>query len=99
MPVDFWFALLSLLVEQFEAEHSDLMRVHGFRLLAMDGTRLDLFDSPKNRAHFGHGPEWPRRPRSPGTHDVAAVPAGTAPVPLRVGACIRGRGHDGGELA
>ena len=65
MPVDFWFALLSLLVEQFEAEHSDLMRVHGFRLLAMDGTRLDLFDSPKNRAHFGtarngrgdHGPQ------------------------------------------
>ena len=65
MPSKFWFALLGLLVEQFEAEHGNLVRVFGFRLLAIDGTRLDLPDAARNRKHFGaarnasgdHGPQ------------------------------------------
>jgi hypothetical protein len=65
MPPEFWFALLGLLVEQFEAERGDKVRLFGFRLLAMDGTRLDLPDTARNREHFGaarnargdHGPQ------------------------------------------
>jgi hypothetical protein len=65
MPPNFWFALLGLLVEKFETEHSNLLRVYGFRLLAIDGTRLDLPDAARNRKHFGaarnargdHGPQ------------------------------------------
>jgi Transposase DDE domain len=65
MPPSFWVALICLLVEQFQAEHSNLVRQYGFRLLAMDGTTIDLPNSARNREHFGtarngrgaHGPQ------------------------------------------
>jgi hypothetical protein len=53
VPVRFWVALLNVLTEQFQAEHADRLRCYGFRLLAIDGTCLDLFDSAANRQHFG----------------------------------------------
>jgi hypothetical protein len=39
LPVDFWQALLPLLVERFEAAHGQWLRWKRFRLLALDGTR------------------------------------------------------------
>jgi hypothetical protein len=65
MPSSFWFELIWVLVEQFEREHGNLVRQHGFRLLAMDGTVVDLPDAKGNRKYFGaarnargaHGPQ------------------------------------------
>jgi hypothetical protein len=53
MPLEFWIAVLSLLGERFEAAHGERMRFRGFRLLAIDGTRLTLPDEKALRAHFG----------------------------------------------
>lgn len=53
MPPEFWLALFFLLAERFEREHSDVVRWRHFRLLAVDGTRLNLPDYPALRDHFG----------------------------------------------
>ena len=53
MPIAFWFALLTVLVERFEAEHAERLRFRGFRLLAMDGTRLTLPDEEALRTFYG----------------------------------------------
>ncbi len=53
MPSEFWIALFFLLGERFEALHAAPLRWRGFRLLAVDGTRLSLPDCPELRNHFG----------------------------------------------
>jgi hypothetical protein len=53
MPSEFWLALFILLDEQFERLYGDVIRWRHFRLLAVDGTRLDLPDYPALRQHFG----------------------------------------------
>jgi hypothetical protein len=53
MPSAFWVALFILLGEQFERLHAEVIRWQHFRLLAVDGTRLDLPDYPALRQHFG----------------------------------------------
>lgn len=53
MPLSFWINLLLVLTDRFEAEHGDLVRWKGFRILALDGTTVRL---PKDRRladHFG----------------------------------------------
>lgn len=42
MPWGFWVALVLILAERFEQEHSDLIHFKGFRLLTLDGTCLEL---------------------------------------------------------
>jgi hypothetical protein len=42
MPWAFWVALVLILAERFEEEHSDLIHFKRFRLLALDGTCLKL---------------------------------------------------------
>jgi hypothetical protein len=42
MPWSFWVALVLVLAEQFEAAHPDTVRFGRFRLLALDGTALEL---------------------------------------------------------
>jgi hypothetical protein len=42
MPWAFWVALVLILAERFEEQHSDLIRFKDFRLLALDGTCLKL---------------------------------------------------------
>jgi hypothetical protein len=42
MPWAFWVALVTILSERFEEEHSELIRFKSFRLLALDGTSLKL---------------------------------------------------------
>jgi hypothetical protein len=53
LPLDFWLALLLLLVERFEAEHRNSMRFRQFRLLAIDGTRLALPNEKPLRDFYG----------------------------------------------
>jgi Transposase DDE domain len=53
MPSEFWLALFLLLGEQFERLYGDVIRWQRFRLLAVDGTRIDLPDYPALRQHFG----------------------------------------------
>jgi hypothetical protein len=53
MPSEFWVALFILLDEQFERLYGDVIRWRHFRLLAVDGTRIDLPDYPALRQHFG----------------------------------------------
>ena len=66
MPSAFWLALFLLLAEQFQRLHGDVIRWQHFRLLAVDGTRIDLPDWPALRRHFGTATNaW-------GTHNAQA---------------------------
>jgi hypothetical protein len=53
MPSAFWVQLIVLLGERFEAEHAERLRFRGFRLLAIDGTRLTLPDEKALRTFYG----------------------------------------------
>lgn len=52
MPWAFWVALVTILSERFEQEHSELIRFKTFRLLALDGTtlKLDRWNDLRERA-------------------------------------------------
>ena len=52
MPSEFWVALFILLGERFQQRHADLVRWGPFRLMTLDGTRLNVPDYPDNREHF-----------------------------------------------
>jgi len=66
MPLQFWLTLIIILGERFEAEHGPRHRFRGFRVLAMDGTRIDLPNGKALRDHFGAAKN------STGTHHVQA---------------------------
>jgi Transposase DDE domain len=53
MPLAFWFNLIIVLGERFQAQHGSLLTFRGFRLLAMDGTCLELPYWKRLREHFG----------------------------------------------
>lgn len=53
MPLSFWINLICILGEQFQEQHQSLLKFHGFRLLAMDGTCVDLPNWKRLRKHFG----------------------------------------------
>ena len=53
MPLQFWLHLIVILGERFEAEHGDRHRFRGFRVLAMDGTHINLPNWKANRDYFG----------------------------------------------
>jgi hypothetical protein len=53
MPLEFWMQLIIILGEHFEAQHAPRHRFRGFRVLAMDGTRIDLPNWAALRDHFG----------------------------------------------
>src|SRR5262249_14999410 len=53
VPSEVWVALFSLVGERFERLYGGLIRWQHFRLMAVDGTRLDLPDYPALRQHFG----------------------------------------------
>jgi len=66
MPLEFWVALFFLLGEQFHRLYDAVVRWRHFRLLSVDGTRLDLPDHPALRNHFGTASN------SFGTHNAQA---------------------------
>jgi len=53
MPTIFWEALFVLLHERFETEHGNLLSWQGFRLLALDGTEINLPNRRRLRDYFG----------------------------------------------
>jgi hypothetical protein len=66
MPLQFWLTLIVILGERFEAEHGARHRFRGFRVLAMDGTRINLPNWKPLRDHFGAAKN------KSGTHHVQA---------------------------
>jgi len=61
MPLSFWTSLLMILGERFQAEHGKQLRWHEFRLLALDGTTINLPNWQALRDHFGsakNGKSW-----------------------------------------
>jgi hypothetical protein len=52
-PLAYWTWLILLLGEKFAAAHEPLLRWHGRRLLALDGTTLRLQNYKRLREHFG----------------------------------------------
>jgi hypothetical protein len=53
MPLEFWIRLVMLLGARFEQQHGDWVRWKSFRLLALDGTTIDLPDWKALEDHFG----------------------------------------------
>lgn len=53
MPLSFWTALLVILGNRFERQHAAQVRWKKFRLLALDGTTINLPAWKKLRTHFG----------------------------------------------
>ena len=53
MPLVFWTELILLLSELFEAKHRERLLFRGFRVLAVDGTRLTLPDHKPLRDFYG----------------------------------------------
>jgi hypothetical protein len=66
MPLQFWVNLIIVLGEGFEAEHGGRHRFRGFRVLAMDGTRINMPNWKANRDYFGSAKN------KSGTHNVQA---------------------------
>lgn len=66
MPLGYWAALLIVLGEVFEAKHARFIRWNGFRLLALDGTCIELpgyaplishYGRPRGRRGAGRSPQ------------------------------------------
>jgi hypothetical protein len=53
LPLSFWTALIVVLTEAFETDYRDAIRFQGFRLLALDGTCIDLPHWKALAHHFG----------------------------------------------
>lgn len=53
MPLSFWVNLIIVLGERFQQQHQSLLTFRGFRLLAMDGTCINLQNWKALRDHFG----------------------------------------------
>jgi hypothetical protein len=53
MPIKFWLAMLLLLAERFPREHQQGVYWKGFRLLAMDGTTINLDNWTALKKYYG----------------------------------------------
>jgi hypothetical protein len=53
MPLDFWVALALVLADRFARDHDAALRWKGFRLLALDGTLVNLPRRQALRDHYG----------------------------------------------
>ncbi|MGH8523508.1 MAG: IS4 family transposase [Gammaproteobacteria bacterium] len=63
MPLEFWSTLIVLLGRRFEQQHGDGVRWKAFRLLALDGTCIDLPDWKPLEDHFGRARNgWSKGP-------------------------------------
>lgn len=65
MPMAFWVALIAVLAERFQQDHSQHCHFRGFRLLAMDGTTLTLPRAERLRAHYGTPKNGSRKKAAP----------------------------------
>ncbi len=53
MPWSFWIGLIMVLADSFEEQHPEVVRYKKFRLLALDGTCIDLDSWHKLSAFYG----------------------------------------------
>jgi hypothetical protein len=81
MPLAFWMALLTLLSQRFQQEHSQHLDFRGFRLLALDGTLLTLPNVQRLREHYGI-PKNGRRKRACPQARMAMLTLPTVRMPL-----------------
>ena len=61
MPLGFWAALLVVLGERFQSQHDKRLRWRKFRLLAMDGTTVNLPNWKALQDYYGsakNGKSW-----------------------------------------
>jgi hypothetical protein len=88
MPLAFWAALVGLLAEQFEQQHSRHLNFRGFRLLAMDGTMLTLPNREGLRKHFGTPKNGKRRRAAPQARMVMiTLPGVRIPIAYELSPC------------
>jgi hypothetical protein len=106
MPMTFWIELIIVLGERFEEQHSDLHDFRGFRVLAMDGTRVDLPECHALSKHFGtaknlFGRQQPQAQmvllqfpftRMPYRYELSPVSSGEVTLATRL--CSHLRGND-----
>lgn len=89
MPMAFWVALISILAERFQQDHSQHSQFRGFRLLAMDGTTLKLPRSQRLRDYFGTPKNGTRKKAAPQARMVmltlpdVRIPIAYAVAPLK----------------
>lgn len=77
MPLSFWMALLTVLAERFEQDHSRHLHFRDFRLLAMDGTMLPLANVSCLREHYGRPKNSSRKKAAPQARMVMITLPGT----------------------
>lgn len=53
IPLAFWMALIGLLTDRFEAQHGVMLRWKRFRLLAIDGTLVNMHNHKALAEHYG----------------------------------------------
>jgi hypothetical protein len=105
MPMTFWLELILVLGKQFEEQHGTLQHFRGFRVLAMDGTRIDLPECAPLRDHFGtaknaFGRQQPQArmvllqfpfTRMPYRYELSPVSCGEATMAIRLCSHLRRR--------
>lgn len=92
MPMGYWLALLMLLADRFVQEQSRWIHWKGFRLLAMDGTTIDLPDWLALRQHYGSAKNGLGAATVQARMVMLQLPLARLPyryevVPLKVGEC------------
>jgi hypothetical protein len=106
MPMTFWLELIIVLGERFEEQHAGLHDFRGFRVLAMDGTRIDLPECQALSEHFGtaknvFGRQQPQArmtllqfpfTRMPYRYELSPVSCGETTMAIRL--CSHLRGND-----
>ena len=80
MPWSFWIGLIMVLVDSFEEQHPDTIRFKKFRLLALDGTCIDLDSWKKLSSHFGTATNGKSRGQTQARMVMLAFPMVRIPV-------------------
>jgi hypothetical protein len=70
MPVKFWMALLLVLAERFQRNHSKYLNFGGLRLLTMDGSILPLQNVEALRKYYGRPKNSSRKKAGPQARTV-----------------------------
>lgn len=92
MPLGFWLTLTGLLAERFTKEQEQWVMWKGFRLLAMDGTTINLPNWSALRKHYGAAKNGRGSSRVQARMVMLQMPLARLPVryevvPLNVGEC------------
>ena len=90
MPLDYWLGLLFLLHERFEAQHPEQGCWKGFRLLALDGTLIDLPNWKRLREHYGSSHKGKGREKTQARMVMLQMPLLRLPYAYRVAPLSQG---------